>query len=124
MRWVKIAFSSLLILTSSQISAEQYGFSTGNTLHEWCNDSSEEMEQVISRSLCQGFIMGTFQMIWASSHAKGTNPGECIPSTVSDQQITDIVKSYLIKNPEERHTLGLLIVFQSLEKAFPGCLKL
>lgn len=105
-------------------SAEEYSFTDGNILHGWCNGNHENLKFAINASLCEGYIMGTYQALWASSYAKDGTTETCIPSNVSGNQIRDIVKSYLVNNPSKRHTLGTLVVFDAVNQAFPGCLKL
>ncbi len=45
--------------------------------------------------------------------------GSCIPPTVENGQVIDIVVRYLRSNPEVRHESARMLIQSALKKAFP-----
>lgn len=86
---------------------------TGNDLHDFCKSEST--------SACTGIISGTVRgfELAEEAHSESIKPVLCIPSTVRNSQLVDIVKNYLQANPKERHkNLHVLTVIAVMD-AFP-----
>jgi Rap1a immunity proteins len=107
---------------------------TGNELLEYCNtpDSS------FPGGACVGFIVGAqdgtmagFSLALDAAAVVAPKAGDishtsmwevvgwCAPAKVTVQQTVDIVKTWLVTHPEERHKLAALLVRKALHDAFP-----
>lgn len=103
------------ILTLSVLMAATFSASalTGNDLHDFCKSEST--------SACTGIISGTVRGFELAEgvHANQIKPVLCVPSTVRNSQLIDIVKNYLQANPSERHNDLHGIVIIAVMDAFP-----
>lgn len=106
----KLSLITLSLLMATTFSANAL---TGNDLHDFCKSESE--------SSCIAIISGTVRGFEFAEqvHSEKIRPALCIPPTVKNSQLIDIVKNYLKANPSERHNdlHGLVIV--AVMDAFP-----
>lgn len=74
---------------------------TGNDLHDWCSKPALEFG-------CLGYVMGSLdQASWK------------IPPNATRGQVKDVVKKYLIDNPEQRDLPASFLVSLAVLKAWP-----
>jgi hypothetical protein len=83
----------------------------GNLLHEYC---SSDKDSFYRRAYCDGYAVGVTELANASS-----GKAFCIPSEVTQGQVTDIVKRYLNAHPEQRHLDAWVLVLYALRESFP-----
>jgi hypothetical protein len=94
---------------------------TGNELLGVCNDGNTNN---IKFGLCLGFIKGVSEGFMIGERVFNPQPNQqripyCIPDSVTDGQIRDIVIVYLRQNPEWRHEGAVGAIVSSLRNAFP-----
>lgn len=103
------------------VQADDLSITTGNSLKSWCDaDGDDDTETTIMMSLCRGYISGSFEAVWSMSILSG-NGSQCDMAAVTDEQISDIVLTYIKSNPSERHKPAFLSVLASMKEAFPDC---
>ena len=73
----------------------------GNQLLDFMNDKAD-----ISEGFAYGYITGISNMV-------------CRPKGTTNQQMYDVVKKYLVQNPQVRHENMGDIVLTALNEAFP-----
>src|SRR5262245_41808726 len=82
--------------------AKAADFVSGNELWESCQDSNK-------LQFCYGYIVGAAQTNSISRPMK-TKPFFCIAPAVQNQQLLDIVTSYLREHPEKRQWPGPTLI--------------
>lgn len=106
----------------------------GNTIYRACEGTNDQVMQ----GFCLGYIFGAVEgMKWgalvgiaASSTADDFDSsmadmmssvalGFCIPPTVENGQVSDIVVNYLRDNPASRHESVRTLINEALSAAFP-----
>lgn len=93
------------------ISLAAVNFATGNTLYDLCNGTG------VNRIACQHYISGASD---AFQTYQETNPRLiCLPSTVTLEQMTDVVVVFLRDHPAQRHYSASSEVWLALQNAFP-----
>ena len=112
---------AVLYLTVAPPPAHAFTIMSGNDLKESCDANAATSAGAIDVAFCMGFIRGAFEQFWAEQIRIGAIDDVCIPTSVSNQQIIDIVKVYLRDRPAERHRPALLVVRLALGEAFPDC---
>lgn len=116
------SFAALALLSAAAPGqADDLSIATGNSLKLWCDgEGDDSTETAIMLSLCRGYIAGSFEAIWSMSIMAG-NQESCDMTAVTDEQITEMVKSYILLHPSEWHKPAFLMVLGSARKAFPDC---
>ena len=106
----------------------------GNTIYRACETTNDEVMQ----GFCFGYIFGAVEgMKWGalvgiaalstegnfdaskSDVMSSVALGFCIPPTVENGQVSDIVVNYLGDNPESRHESARTLINEALSAAFP-----
>jgi hypothetical protein len=87
-----------LLLASTPAAAD---FIDGNRLFDWCRDT---------RTMCSAYVMGVADGVF-----------DCVPDGVTGGQLADVVKSYLERNPAQRHNNGADLTKDAIKEAWcPG----
>jgi hypothetical protein len=89
----------------------QRGFMTGNELQSLCNTND-----AWGMVACTAYVMAIFEVMY-SNPIYGWRA--CFPSGVIAGQMTDVVKRFLARHPEQRHNTAGSLVAQALAEAFP-----
>jgi hypothetical protein len=86
---------------------------TGNELHSYCQGETTP--------LCSGIVGGTVHgyALAEMVHEQQIKRTLCLPSGVANQQLIDIVKSYLKANPSKRHQDAYLLILLAAVEAYP-----
>lgn len=88
---------------------------TGNQIHEYCSNETGALAGV-----CIGIISGTIRgFSLAESFHNLSKTTFCIPDKATNDQLKDVVKLYLNKNPSVRHQDGPSLVIVSMIDAYP-----
>ena len=103
-----------LLLTGTSTRGQRVSKTTGNELLEAC-EGSEPFQQ----AFCLGYVTGASDVDGAEGAAFPERRRSCVPDSVSNGQLKDVVVKYLKDNPEERHILAAILVVKSVAKAFP-----
>jgi hypothetical protein len=103
----------LLFLNTSTY-AQRVSPTTGNTLLEACESKAE-----LQQAFWLGYITGSTDVDGMNGAAFPERRRSCIPESVSNSQIRDVVVKYLKEHPEDRHLLAEILVVQALAKTFP-----
>ena len=107
---MKRVLAAIIVLL--QIPSNASAYADGNELFEWCNSKS-----LHTQGLCLGYINGAAHgLFWGSYNSEELY---CLPPTSRYSQVQDVVKNYLLNNPEKRHTQSLIIIKDALQQAFP-----
>jgi hypothetical protein len=89
----------------------QRGFMTGNELQSLCNTND-----AWGMVACTAYVMAIFEVMY-SNPIYGWRA--CFPSGVIAGQMTDVVKRFLARHPEQRHNTAGSLVAKALAEAFP-----
>jgi hypothetical protein len=100
-RIMRIAVALLLVCSTAQ--AE---FFTGNDLL-----AKMDAESVVERSVALGYVVGVSDM--------GDGVIHCPPNHITTGQVRDMVRSYLVRNPSERHLSADILVNKILKATWP-----
>jgi len=76
---------------------------TGNELLEWCSERGDRVEE----AFCLGYVVGIRDILPA-----------CVPQTVTNGQLTDIVRKYLEENPVNREGPSALLILKAVQNAY------
>jgi hypothetical protein len=93
------------------VGAAKADFVSGNELWANCQDSNK-------LPFCYGYILGAAQS-YSIAHPMKTQPFFCISADVQNQQVFDVVTSYLREHPEKRQWPGPTLVIFALGEKFP-----
>ena len=77
---------------------------TGNELRQWCNQQGDP----IAEGFCLGYVVGVRDIL----------PEDCVPQTVTNCQLVDVVRKYFEANPEDRDAPGAWLIFSAAGEAF------
>jgi hypothetical protein len=90
---------------------------SGNGFLSAC-DSSDTSGNPLQKGLCLGYVSGVTDGI--SLAEKLTHkPSSCLPATVTNGQVLDIVVTFVRDHPELRHWQTRWLIQRSLLEAFP-----
>ena len=118
-KWWGRLFASAVVVAAMAAPARAQpgvGFVSGNTLYQYC--TAKDADQ----SFCSGFVAGI------ADAAAGKQPAnkdgvygytECLASTATVRQVTDVAVQFLTKHPELRHLGAATLVARALSEAFP-----
>lgn len=98
------SFAMLLVATNS-LAIAATAYVSGNDLYAECSANTQ---------LCLGFVEAV-----ADSFTSYEPSLLCLPGTVTNGQLVDIVAKFLRDNPEERHRTAYMLVAQAIGAAFP-----
>jgi Ssp1 endopeptidase immunity protein Rap1a len=98
-----------LLWPASAFSAAGDTFFTGDMLHRYCNQSSEN---------CTSYIAGVVDALIAMGAARKA-PLICLHDRTDLRQAVDVVAKYLRTHPEKRHANAASMATVALEHAFP-----
>lgn len=91
------------------------------TMHFWTgNDLLERLNgNVVEQIEAKRYVAGVSDTL-ASLLALGTLPRQiCTAPGMTDQQIADVAKQWLVNHPEARHAVAASLVYAAMLKAFP-----
>jgi len=91
--------------------AKAKDFVSGNELWDNCQDSNR-------LKFCYGYILGAAETYRVTRPMK-SQPFFCMSPEVQNQQVLDIVTSYLREHPEKRQWPGPTLVIFALGEKFP-----
>ena len=77
---------------------------TGNELRQWCNQQGDP----IAEGFCLGYVVGVRDIL----------PEDCVPQTVTNGQLVDVVRKYFEANTEDRDAPGAWLMFSAAGEAF------
>ena len=77
---------------------------TGNELRQWCNQQGD----LTSEAFCLGYVVVIRDIV----------PEDCVPQTVTNAQLVDVVRKYLEANPENRDGPGAWLIFSAAGEAY------
>jgi hypothetical protein len=112
---------AMIALAISPTPSIAYTLEDGNSLNDICKVTGGSADSTISAAFCAGYIRAAFEQLWVDDVAKGNHPEKCVPSSLENAQIIELVKAYLRNNPTRRDTLGVVVVHMALHQAFPDC---
>ena len=99
------------LLFFSAVGGAKGDFVSGNELWANCQDSNK-------LQLCYGYILGAAQT-YSITRPMKSQPIFCISPEVQNQQVLDIVTTYLREHPEKRQWPGPTLVIFALGEKFP-----
>jgi hypothetical protein len=104
---------SLVIIVTlwpvSAFSAAGDTFFTGDMLHKYCRESSEN---------CTSYVAGVVDALIAVGAAQKA-PLICLHDRTDLRQAVDVIANYLRSRPEKRHVNAASMATAALEHAFP-----
>jgi hypothetical protein len=110
-------FWAIVFLTAtlfgSQDSALAAAFKTGSSLKSNCDDTIIDF----SAGLCTGFIVGVADVMGDGNEINGFRA--CVPDNVIVNQVVNVARQYLARNPAQRHFSAASLVASALQEAFP-----
>jgi hypothetical protein len=91
----------------------------GNSLYDACTARGSE-----GSLYCGAYIRGIFEG-WYLEVARSSRDFEvtCVRSTLTNQQVRDIVVDYMRRAPRDRDGFAWVQVRNALADSFPGCAK-
>ena len=97
-----ISLALVICAVSMAAQAQSYGFSSRNTLNERCPEGAD----VQQRAWCLGYMGGFRDGVWLGGHSQYDQAAKkiCIPSTVTNEQIRDVVLRALSASPEDGYS--------------------
>jgi hypothetical protein len=108
---LKINFLFVLVLLAGQAKAQT--FISGNDLLDDCTATTGP-----KTLYCMGYVVGALDMAAQSGHdVRGWK--FCLPDTVTQVQMMDVVTSWLEQNPTQRHLAASNAILQSMRLGFP-----
>jgi hypothetical protein len=99
------------LLSSLLVGAANAETVSGNELWANCQDPNK-------LQFCYGYVIGAAQT-YSITRPMKTQPFFCISPEVENQQLLDIVTSYLREHPEKRQWPGPTLVIFALGEKFP-----
>lgn len=87
---------------------------TGNQFIKLCNESPRYDE-----GECFAYILGTYHGFTIAESLHDVEPLTCVPSTVTVDQLSEVVIKYLRNNPQNRHLPARGLVMIAIRNAFP-----
>lgn len=108
---VALAVSFLSIGSDAQ-TVTRPAFVTGNGLYGVCTDYD-------LRQPCESFIIGVHDSISVIAQGGAIRPIFCIPQSVSNEQIRDVVIRFLVRTPETRHHYAAVLIPLALREVWP-----
>lgn len=99
------ALCGLLLASSTPSGATFY---SGNELYAKCTNQ----QSAIDLTLCNGYIVGTFDSMWAEGFDCANTRG------VTALQAVDVVRAYLVANPAIRNLPATTLAREALSRAF------
>ncbi len=106
-RW--IVALALLVLVSKAATANYF---VGNELHAFC-----QSDDLTRKHACVGYITGIADVLAEGNVVDGWRA--CISLGVTNTRLTDVVKSWLVQNVENRHLSAPRLIAEALAEAFP-----
>lgn len=126
---------AIVIALCTQASVASAGFITGDELWELCEvgvteELADEGLSYIDKmtgyalptpkySVCLSYAMGVIDSIDVAVKKGLMAPIFCVPSSVSDEQIEDVVVKFVEDHPEKRHLKGAAIIHAAITEGFP-----
>jgi hypothetical protein len=108
-----VFFAAILAASLATASADATTFVMGNALYSYCAVPTQDET---ATSICMGYIDAIVDVMTANA-INGFRA--CIPQTVRNPQLLDVVNQYLRANPEKRHFTASSLVAAALSAAFP-----
>lgn len=105
------AIALALMVNAVPLAAEAGGFWTGNKLLSCCESTGSFYVD------CRGYVTGVAETLAAGASVGGL--GVCFPKSDSSQNVTEIVVTYLRRNPDDCHNAAAGLVAEALAEAFP-----
>jgi hypothetical protein len=106
-------FAAILVAFLATASADATTFMMGNALYSYCAVPTKDET---ATSICIGYVDAIVDVMTANA-INGFRA--CIPLTVSNPQLLDVVNQYLRANPAKRHLAAAGLVADALSTAFP-----
>ncbi|WP_425456097.1 Rap1a/Tai family immunity protein [Aliishimia ponticola] len=128
MKPLLILLSLCCIFPPNKATAQQI---SGNDLYTTCTSDNSVM-----LGFCIGYIIGNLEgqnwgaFLFSKSAGEDLSTDEfnqaanrafyhCVPSSASNEQLRDVVTSYLQNNPATRHESARYLTWQAYQEAFP-----
>ena len=93
------------LLMGAQAEEPTFKFVTGNKLFTACRNASV---------FCVEYISGVISRNMADHGTRF-----CLPQSITDSHVRDVVVLWLDGHPEKRHLAGSFVVLQALKEGFP-----
>jgi hypothetical protein len=130
---LQILVMLFLLVSSLSVSSQELDYMDGNRLLRQCaagisdNGGHLSADQYSDFAFCNGYIAGTMDAnnvfdnsIRVARNSSKTVPVYCLPkSGIELQQAVRITVKYLREHPEKLHFAGDILVWMSLQQAFP-----
>jgi Rap1a immunity proteins len=130
-KWAISAFM-FAALVSSPVWGEGTGQQTvsiyvsGTKLTQWCRSfmithplGRGTNEQVQEAAWCYGYVTGVFDLVAELTVQGRITPPFCIPKGTDSDDLTEIVATFLDKNPARRNHSGADLVGTAWSESFP-----
>jgi hypothetical protein len=85
----------------------------GNSLFRSCQENDSRAHW----GACLGYVRGITDILLAGHQMNGVTA--CVPRDVETGQVTDVVKQFLARHPDQRHLPAEGLVGAALQEAFP-----
>ena len=87
---------------------------TGNDLLAICSEVSSQLG-----TACMFYIRGITEGFFGALAATRQSQAFCLPETVTQYQMRDVVMKWLRENPEKRHIDAGFLIIRAMKDAFP-----
>jgi len=104
----KVACMFLLLLSSHSYAA----FQSGNSLYK-----AMQTAGAFSNGHAHGYIIGVADSFNGIKQEGGDF--FCIPKGATEGQLVDVVRAWIVNNPQQRHFSALSLISRALDDVFP-----
>lgn len=107
----------VLLVGASKPSHAAIRILDGNSLYTICSSRNAP-----GPTICESYIRGIFETLTIKAAALPWNDTKfCVRSTVTHEQVRDIVVAYMRDHPRERDGFAFALVERAIFDAFPAC---
>ena len=104
------------IIAAAAAAAQMPSFYDGNKLWDFCSGDKSSPVYYQQAEGCRAYIIGVYD---TQVEFRRATPTVCISMQVESQQLVDVVKQWLERNPANRQHSASSIVLYALGQAFP-----